>query len=395
MSNNPTDADTGLDRRAFLGASAVVAGAAVTLAAAGEARAETPRSLRGGTVFTGDVIDGKPIVSHLNTDDLEPGKKHFLYFRGVERPSGQHWHVSVVVAKGASAGKRITLTSGVHGDEMSSIHTVQTVMTQLEPAKMSGTVLAALDIAGPALESMQRRWPGWGRGAELTDLNREWPGNSNGPSTAGRHAALVFDHLLRPNSDLAIDFHTGTTGLDAGAFNIGDRSISEVRTMMDLFPIGMIWDDPVDPGVLHNALVDIGIPCFTPEIGAARSLDLPKIALFVEGTMNVLKHYGVVPGKIGRTAKDAGVFIGDSALPVVANAGGYVEPLVQIDDMVTPGQTLAVQRNAFGEVMSDYVSAVEGKVAAIRSDATAEPGNVLMFILYNSPPGSPDEAYPE
>jgi hypothetical protein len=34
------------------------------------------------------------------------------------------------------------------------------------------------------------------------------------------------------------------------------------------------------------------------------------IPLFVDGTLNVLKHYGVIPGPIGRTAFDANVMIG-------------------------------------------------------------------------------------
>jgi predicted deacylase len=41
-------------------------------------------------------------------------------------PTGQHCYVSVAVAKGARQGKRVVLVSGVHGDEMSSVHTVQT-----------------------------------------------------------------------------------------------------------------------------------------------------------------------------------------------------------------------------------------------------------------------------
>jgi predicted deacylase len=114
------------------------------------------------TVYTGDVINGKKVVSSLNTSDLAPGKKHLLYFQGVQMSTGQYWYVSVIVAKGAKPGKRFTLTSGVHGDEMSSVHTVQTVMNQLNPAEMSGTVMAVLDIARPAMESMQRRWPSSG-----------------------------------------------------------------------------------------------------------------------------------------------------------------------------------------------------------------------------------------
>ena len=154
-----------------------------------------------GTTYTGDVIDGKPVVSALDVNDLELGRTHQLYFRGVETPSGQHWHLSVIVARGASPGRRIVLTSGVHGDEMSSIHTVLTVMNQLDPAAMSGTVMAVTNIARPALEAMQRRWPNSGRGIGMIDMNREWPGTENGPTASGRHAWLVFNRLLRPNAD--------------------------------------------------------------------------------------------------------------------------------------------------------------------------------------------------
>ena len=63
-----------------------------------------------------------------------------MYFQGVQMPTGQHRYVSVTVAKGAKPGKHVVLVSGVHGDEMSSVHTVQTMMNQLDPGEMSGTV---------------------------------------------------------------------------------------------------------------------------------------------------------------------------------------------------------------------------------------------------------------
>jgi predicted deacylase len=349
----------------------------------------------GRTVFTGDVINGKKVVSSLNTDDLEPGRKHLLYFQGVQMATGQYWYVSVIVAKGIRPGKRFTLTSGVHGDEMSSVHTVQTIMGRLKPAEMTGTVMAVLDIARPAVESMQRRWPSMGRGLELTDMNREWPGNEQGIGAASRQAGLVFNRLLRPNTDLAIDFHTGTTGIDAAAFHIGDMSIPEVKTMMMLYPVPLIWDNPVYPSVLHNAFIKAGIPCFTPEIGPARRLDLDMIPLFVEGTLNVFKHYGVIPGPIGRTAVDAKVLIGKNVYTVVSSQGGFIEWLVKITDNVSAGQKLAIQRNAFGEVLAEYTSPVQGRISAIRSDATSEPGNVLAFILSTSAPASGAVPYAE
>jgi uncharacterized protein len=385
----PAEDRDSLDRRDFMTGSLAAAGAsALIVSEAGPAQSQ-PGGAGSGTEYTGEVIQGKKVVSRLDVADLEPGKKHSLYFQGVEAPSGQHWYVSVVVAKGLRPGKRFTLTSGVHGDEMSSIRTVQAVMDALDPAQMSGTVTAVLDIARPAVESMQRRWPNSGRGIGLIDLNREWPGDENGASAASRHAGLLFNRLLRPNADLAIDFHTGATGLEIAAFIIGDRTIPDVKTMADLYPVGQMWDDPAYPGVLHNAFVDVGIPCFTPEIGAARILDSEMIALFVEGTLNVLKHYGVIGGSIGRTAADAGMRIGNAAFPIIATHGGLVEYRVKLDQEVEPGQTIAVQRNMFGEAVAEYKSAVTGRMAAYRTDASSEPGNVLAFVIFNRPEPTP------
>jgi len=302
----------------------------------------------------------------------------------------------VIVARGLRPGKRAVLVSGVHGDEMSSINTVHAVMNQLEPSAMAGTVLAVTDVSRPALEAMARRWPNAGRGADLVDMNREWPGNETGATAASRHAALLFNRLLRPNADFAIDFHTGTTGLDVTAFNIGRMEIPAVRAMVDLYPVGQVFDDPIYPGVLANAFLDAGIPAFTPEIGRARSLDRPMIADFVEGTMNVLKHHGIVPGPLGRTAKDVDVFIGNGSFPVIATHGGYVENLVALNDKVMPGQAVAIQRNGFGEVVAKYASGVTGEVTGLRSDATAEPGNALAFILFQrAPPDKAEADYPE
>jgi predicted deacylase len=390
----------GVARRDFILASAAAVGTSAALAldtspASAQVGATPPTASAAQTVYLGDVIDGKRVVTALDVNELEPGRKHLLYFRGVAMPTGQHWHVSVTVARGARPGKRVVLVSGVHGDEMSSVHAVQTVMNQLDPAAMSGTVMAVTDVSRPALESMQRRWPNSGRGIDLVDMNREWPGNENGLTAAGRHAGLVFNRLLRPNADYAIDFHTGTTGFEVGAFNIGEMGVPAVRAMLELYPVGLIYDNPVYTGVLHNAFMAAGIPSFTPEIGAARALDPGMIALFVEGTMNVLKHHGILAGPMGRTAKDVRVHVGNSAFPIPATAGGLMEFLVKLNDQVEAGQKVAIQRNSFGEVVAEYASGVAGEIAGLRSDAMAEPGNPLAFILFNRTDPREPAAYPE
>jgi uncharacterized protein len=84
------------------------------------------------------------------------------------------------------------------------------------------------------MEGMQRRWPNSGRGVDLIDMNWEWPGNENGATAPSRHAGLLFNRLLWPNADAAVDFHTGTTGFDVTAFNIADMGVPEIRAMAEL-----------------------------------------------------------------------------------------------------------------------------------------------------------------
>jgi uncharacterized protein len=381
-----------LDRRHFI--TAAIGASAALAANTDPANAQAATVLR-GTVYTGDTIDGKKVVSALNVDDLESGKKHLFYFQGVQTTTGQHWHVSTMVAKGARPGKRVALVSGVHGDEISPVRTIQTVMDRLNPADMAGAVLAVLDVSRPAMEGMARRWPNQGRGIDLVDLNREWPGNENGPTAPSRHAGILFNRLLKPNADYAIDFHTSTTGIDMTALHIARMDLPEVRAMAELFPIDQIFDNAAYPGILANAFIDAGIPAFTPEIGAARVLDADMIPLFVEGTMNVLKHHGIIAGPMGRTGKDTAIFVGNSAHPVLATSGGFVEFLVKLNDKVVAGQKIAVQRNAFGEVIAEYSSGVSGEVAAYRSDATSEPGNLLVSVLYNRTPPDGIDPMPE
>jgi predicted deacylase len=373
----------GLDRRHFI--TAAIGVSAALAADIDPANAQASTASR-GTVYTGDIIDGKKVISTLDINDLESGKKHPFFFQGVETTTGQQWHVSTMVAKGTRPGKRIALVSGVHGDEISSVRTIQTVMDHLNPAEMSGAVLAVLDVSRPAMEGMARRWPNSGRGIDLIDLNREWPGNENGSTAPSRHAGLLFNRLLKPNADYAIDFHTAATGYDFTAFHLARMDLPEVRAMAELFPIDHIFDNAAYPGLLANACIDVGIPAFTPEVGAPRILDHDMIPLFVEGTMNVLKHHGIIAGPMGRTGKDTSLFVGNSAHPVLATRGGFVELLVKLKDKVVAGQKLAVQRNAFGEIVAEYSSGVTGEVTSYRTDATSEPGNMLVIVLYNRTP---------
>jgi len=335
------------------------------------------------TVYTGDQIQGVPVISQLDVNDLEPGKKHRFYFQGVQMGTGQHWYVPLVVAKGVQDGKRIALVSGVHGDEVSSIDAVQRTMAALDPTEMAGTAIALYGVSRPAIETIHSHWAIAQNGGQLIDFNRVWPGDEAGSNAPTRHAGLLWNRLFMGNVDGAIDYHTISTGNEFTLFIYANLQKPEIRQIAELFPVEQIKDDAGEAGTLEMAFIDAGIPCLTVEIGSPRSFDADKIALTVEGSLNVFKHYGVIKGAMRCTTREAKTFIGDSFETIRSTAGGFLEMRVDVREPVIPGQLVAIQRNAFGDIVAEYTTTVAGEVATIARDALSEPGSRIMQILYN------------
>ena len=70
----------------------------------------------------------------------------------------------------------------------------------------------------------------------------------------------------------------------------------------------------------------------------------------------MLSYYKMHDRPMGQTAMDRNVFIGNKLVDMFADNSGYTELFVKIDDMVTKGQKVAVQKNAFGEIVHEYIS---------------------------------------
>ncbi|MGK7897785.1 MAG: succinylglutamate desuccinylase/aspartoacylase family protein [Xenococcus sp. (in: cyanobacteria)] len=334
------------------------------------------------TSYTGDIIQGISVINKLDISDLEPGKKHRFFFQGVEMGTGQHWYVPIVVAKGIRDGKKILMTAGIHGDELSSVKAVQLIMEQLDPQQMSGNAIAVYDLSRPAREYMQRDWPNAEQGYSLINFNRVWPGNETGKDAPTRHAGMLWNHLFKDNVDVALDYHTASTGGEFTMFLFADLRNPEIEQIARLFPCEQIKNDPGEEGSLETAFIQAGIPAITIEIGGARIFDLSKIPIAVTGSINVLKHYQIIEGAIDYTSKEAKTFFGDEFETIRSTTGGYLDLLVELRDIVKPGQKVALQRNAFGDIVAEYEASVTGQVAAIARDALSEPGSRIVQILY-------------
>ncbi len=341
------------------------------------------------TFYTGDIIQGTPVIGELDVSDLEPGKKHRFFFQGVEMGTGQRWYVPLVVAKGVRDGKRILMTTGVHGDELSPVKAVQLIVEKLDPNQMSGTAIAVYDLSRPAREYMHRDWLSTQQGYSLINFNRVWRSTETEDKQTvddapTRHAGILWNHLFNNNVDVALDYHTASTGGDFTMFIFADFRKPEIEQIARLFPSEQIKNDSGEEGSLEMAFVQAGIPAITIEIGAPRIFDLSKIGMAVKGSMNVFKHYHILEGSMDDTSEEAQTFFGDKFESISSTTGGYLELLVDLRDTVTPGQKVALQRNSFGDIVAEYEASVEGQVATIARDALSEPGSRIMQILHKS-----------
>lgn len=333
------------------------------------------------TTYTGDKIDGIDVISKLSVADLKPGNYRFM-FKGTEMATGQHWYIPVMVTKGAEDGKKVLVQAGVHGDEINGVRIVQDTFKNLDYQKMKGSVIGVIGPNRAGIERVSRYWT-MNRDGGGIDYNRVQPGKETGDS-AQRQAWLVWNHLYDGNIDIALDFHTQSTGTAYPLFIYADYRANEVQTLAELFPADQIKKDPGEPGSVETTFIEKKIPAITVEVGSPRIFEQDMYERGLAGTMNVLSHYKVIDYPIKNTAKTHNAYIGTKMISIKAEHGGFAEINVKIGQDVKIGDVVAVQRNSFGDIIKEYKAENEGKVLAIATDVTREPGMLLVRILENN-----------
>ena len=331
------------------------------------------------TVFTSDKVQGVPVISALDISDLTEGQHRFM-FEGVETGSGQRWYVPVMVAKGKIDGKKVLLQAGVHGDELNGVRIVQKTMEQLNPARMKGSVIGIIGPNRSGLERVSRTWSVSTDGDEIIDYNRVHPGKETG-NPPERQAWLMWNKIYKGNVDLAIDYHTQSTGTAYPLFIYADYRNAEARAMAELFPADQIKKDPGESGSMETTFIQNGLPAITAETGKPRIYQQDMITRGLQGALNVLIHYRVIEGEIGETASSKKTYIGNAVSSIRATTGGFAEVFVKPGDTIKAGQQVALQRNAFGDVVAKYSAERDGKVLAVGTDVIREPRALLVRIL--------------
>ena len=101
------------------------------------------------THFNGDIVDGIPVITKLDLRDVPINRITRYYFLAGEAQGNIKYHIPVFVARGTAesleSGRRLSLSSTVHGDEYNGVRVVQKVFASLEndvkDGKLNGTII--------------------------------------------------------------------------------------------------------------------------------------------------------------------------------------------------------------------------------------------------------------
>jgi hypothetical protein len=284
--------------------------------------------------------------------------------------------IPIVLVNGATAGPRVGVTAGIHGAEYVSIAALRRVAMSVDPATMSGNLVASL-ISNPAAYAARTIYvdPLDGR-----NLNRTFPGDPAGSPTE-RLAAWLREMVIAP-SDRYIDCHCGDMNEALVSFvgieHIGDAGVDAVtEAMAEAYGLDSIVVGPL-PGSTITAAAALGIPAVLGEVGGQGLWPEADVALHEAGLRRALRAAGLIPDAPETPRRKTRRLETDVWLR--ADAGGCWMPAVGVGEPVAAGQRLGEVQDPFGRTLQVVEAPIGGIVLFIVSSLAMNAGDPLLAI---------------
>lgn len=273
----------------------------------------------------------------VGTASAKQGERAFGVIEAGTLADGAPVEIPVVIINGGSTGKRLFVGAAVHGVEVNPMEALRRVVLEIDPAAVTGQIVAVIVTNILAFRHHTRRTP-----FDNEDMNRVWPGNPAG-TISERMAHAVYEQAVK-GSDMLIDLHTGySTMVTHTVFGEGDAASEELARVFGTEYLLMEeqdeeWRQSRFAGKLRNVAAAEGIPAITPELGGFSRFEGNQIQSGVLGLWNVLGHYGFYRCDVVRPGRQ--VLIRNHLTRVLANHGGVFVPTVRPGNDVWETQEL-------------------------------------------------------
>jgi predicted deacylase len=244
----------------------------------------------------------------------------------------------VGVVHGKNPGPVIWISAAIHGDELNGVPIIRHVLDRIDPAKLSGTVLAvpAVNVLGLVQES--RYLP------DRRDLNRCFPGSKRG-SSASQLAHLFMTEIVA-RSSVGLDLHTGSGGRTNLPQLRCDLEDPETLRLAREFAPPILVHARVRDGSLRGAATELGKTVLLYEAGEASRFNASAIDTGVRGILRVMQALDMLDASTEPAAPAPRISRSSSWLR--AQRTGFCEMMVSLGAEVREGDTVAIIFGALG-----------------------------------------------
>ena len=284
--------------------------------------------------------------------------------------------VPVVLVNGARPGPRVGVTAGIHGAEYVSIAALREVAMSVDPAALSGSIVAVLTANPPAFAARSI----YVNPLDGRNLNRVFPGDAAG-TPSERLAAWLFANVIAP-ADAFVDMHCGDMNEALVSFTgveeTGDPAVDACSfAMAEAYGLGTLLVGSM-PGSTTTAAATAGIPAVLGEVGGQGRWPAEDVALHAAGLRRVLRSLGMVdeaPDKPRRPTVRL-----DREAWLRSQVDGCWEPSVDVGDHVAEGQVVGTVRDVFGAPLQVVTSPLDGVVLFLVTSLAMNAGDPLLAV---------------
>jgi predicted deacylase len=288
--------------------------------------------------------------------------------------------VPVLEITGTEDGPLLTVISGVHGCEYSSMAGLRAWARTLPGRKLRGRIRAVPVLN---LTSFRDRTP-FVVPEDGKNLNRMFPGNASG-TKAERLAHDTFTQIIT-GSDALIDMHAGDMVEALQPFALYDAGPAEdrARDMATAYGLGYVIRQEPGPdravgGTSSAAAAEIGIPAIIAEAGGCGLVVPAAVEAHVRGLNRVLTLLGMSSEEPAGDGQQT-VYL-KRFLWLYGQDAGWWEPTVAVGETVTEGQVLGTVSSIDGTETLETITAPADGVPMFLTSSPAVAANGLLLGL--------------
>jgi uncharacterized protein len=284
--------------------------------------------------------------------------------------------VPVAVVHGSRPGPRVAVTAGIHGAEYVSIAALREVVLDLDPAAVTGSLVAVL-TASPAAFAARTIYV---NPLDGLNLNRQFPGDAHG-SSSQRLAHWLTSSVIA-GSDVFVDMHSGDMNEALVSFTgieeTGDTSVdARSRALAEAYGLRYALIGP-SPGTTTTAAAALGIPAVLAEVGGQGRWPEEDVALHAAGLRRLLLAAGLVDSAPATPAHRTEILATEAWMR--ATTSGYWHPAVAVGDRVHAGTVTGEVQDAFGAVLERSVAPMDGVVIFLVTSLSMNAGDPLLAL---------------